>query len=179
MTRMAQSKNGLNVGEGKEASESRIGSVIFWWDEMIDNGNYLQFTIGHGLGASKSGGVFLGKLVSKGSQYYGLKLDRTGLSSLLWDIGILGTTFFFMIFVTAWSLARKTKILIGQSTFEGTMMWGFEAGIVVLAVSNIYDSYFFTNPALNAFTMLTFALVVGTMRSYRVSKHSMNSSLQT
>jgi hypothetical protein len=175
--RLTQSDSGLNIDDGKSASNSRLGSIVFWWNEMTVNNNIFKLLVGHGLGASKSGGVFLGKLADKDSPYYGLKLDRTGLSTLLWDIGLLGTSIFFIIFIAAWSLAMRTRIFLGLNNYEGAIMWGIESGIIVLALSNIYDSYFFTNPGLNAFTMLVFALVVATMRSvkYRLRKKSTES----
>ncbi|MES9993382.1 MAG: hypothetical protein ABW098_15640 [Candidatus Thiodiazotropha sp.] len=163
--RMQKSNMGFYIGEGREASNSRLGSILFWWGEQVENGHTLELLVGHGLGASKSGGLIQGRLSEAGSAYYGLMLDKTGLSYLLWDIGIVGTVLFFLIFVSAWSLARKTRLRSYTSTYDKSLLWGIECGIIILALSNIYDKYFFTNPALNAFTLLIFSFVVGIIKS--------------
>jgi hypothetical protein len=163
--RMQKSNMGFYIGEGRDASDSRLGSVVFWWVEQTKRDNILELLVGYGLGASKSGGVFHGRLSDADSPYYGLMLDKTGLSCLLWDIGIVGTILFYLIFVSGWSLARKIRKLTDSSNYEKSILWGIECGIIILALSNIYDKYFFTNPGLNAFTLLVFAFVVGTMKS--------------
>lgn len=167
--RMAGSTSGFYIGKGQDASKSRLGSIKFWFEEQTNKGNYLQLLVGYGLGASKYGGIFPGNLTSKNGPYYGLKLDRTGLSSLLWDIGILGTFIFFIIFITAWTLVRKTRRLLSDDDYNRSILWGVECGIIILALTNIYDSYFFTNPGLNAFTMILFAFAVSTLSSKRIS----------
>lgn len=174
--RMKKSNMGFHIGKGREASNSRLGSVVFWWVEQTNSDKIMELFFGHGLGASKSGGVFNGRLSDIDSPYYGLMLDKTGLSCLLWDIGLIGTALFYLIFVSGWSLARKIRIRSDSSNYEKSIMWGIECGIIILALSNIYDKYFFTNPALNAFTLLVLAFVVGTMKtSYSKSIHSYKS----
>jgi hypothetical protein len=163
--RVTQSRSGFHLGEGREASYSRLGSIKFWWEEQTSRNNTLQMLVGHGIGASKSGGVFVGKLVQIGSPYYGLKLDVTGLSMLLWDIGIIGTVLFFNIFLAAWLLAIRTRRSLGCTALGGSIIWGIEIGIVILAITNLYDGYLFKNPALNAFTMLVFAYLVSAIKS--------------
>jgi hypothetical protein len=165
--RMTASGSGFHIGDGRDASNSRLGSVKFWWDEQIANDKILELFVGYGIGASKFGGVYPGKLALPGSPYYGLKLDRTGFSSLLWDIGLIGTFLFFHIFFAGWIIAVRLRKKLKVSNYERSIVWGLECGIIVLALSNIYDSYFFTNSGLNAFTMLVFALVVAIEYSTR------------
>jgi hypothetical protein len=167
--RMQNSNMGFYIGEGRETSNSRLGSVVFWWVEQTRKEKYLELLVGHGLGASKSGGVFHGSLSDVGSPYYGLMLDRTGLSGLLWDIGIVGTFLFSLVFISGWSLAKNIRKYSASSKLEKSILWGIECGIILLALSNIYDKYLFTNPGLNAFTMLVFAFVVGMKKSSQTS----------
>lgn len=71
----------------------------FWWDKHGLN-NPLHTLIGHGLSSSHRPGHI-------GNYYYPLKIARTGLSTLLWETGMLGVAAFTMLIVSGYRLGRR------------------------------------------------------------------------
>lgn len=84
---------------------NRTTVLTFWWGE---HGffNPHHFLFGHGLGASSiaQGGIVTGHL---GAKYGMLGISLTSLSTLLWDVGIGGTSLLLMMLYFAWQETLK------------------------------------------------------------------------
>lgn len=69
----------------------RVASLGFWWQKHEAASDPLHFFLGHGLGASR-GASALG--MGDEARKYSVALDTTGASTLLWDVGLIGTAAF-------------------------------------------------------------------------------------
>lgn len=142
------SSSGLSLKANEEVGLTRLGSIIYWWDEHSLSQNPIKMFLGHGLGASKGSGLFRGHLYNE-YKYMKLRLDRTGLSKFLWDVGIIGTFLFIMIFVTAYLMLQKILRRQDKSSIEIANIVATKIGLTVLLVGNIYDTYLIRNQGLN------------------------------
>jgi hypothetical protein len=97
------SYNVQEVGYG-QLLLNRTTVISFWWSQHGLN-DPLGFCFGHGLGSSyfATGNNVTGHIAVR-YPMYGINL--TTLSSLLWDIGVVGVILFVSIFVSAWRSAN-------------------------------------------------------------------------
>lgn len=90
---------------------TRLGTYIFWINEHGFH-NLFETFFGHGLGASKTQGLLVGEVAR---QHAPLTIDRIGLVSLLWDIGIFGVIAFIGALVSA---MRKAHNIIQRNDID-------------------------------------------------------------
>jgi hypothetical protein len=76
---------------------NRSTVVPFWWGQHGLN-NPVQTVIGHGIGASFHSDTEPGHIDRK---YAGYSVGLTGLSALLWDVGLLGTGLYLAVLIAA------------------------------------------------------------------------------
>ncbi len=81
-----------------DSTLTRVSALVYWFD-MHNEYNYglVNSFIGHGIGSSK----YTGKYATTIAQKLGYRLNRTGISMLLWDVGILGLTLYLFILLNA------------------------------------------------------------------------------
>jgi hypothetical protein len=143
-----------NLGKRGYGSALLNRSTIypFWIKEHSHGDMLIAALIGHGPGAT-SGGTFPrhSREPSGGSQlnedslayqryrHYGI--DLTGLSSLLWEVGLLGTVSVFAMFISAYRLGGR---LVDQ--WRGTLHWPVlktaQIAIPLFVVSLLHNNYF-------------------------------------
>jgi len=124
---------------------SRRQILEFWWQEnSIDQP--AQLFLGHGIGASRTTGIFMGEI---GKKYSPLKLDRTGISIILWDFGILGFIAFSLLI---WQAYHQAKSLAQQSisnTWEAAVAHSLYAFFPLVFMSILYRNDFpYTAPSM-------------------------------
>ncbi len=135
----------LNTSEdvGYGALElNRLTSLEFWWRKHgLDDP--LHTLIGHGLGASRDASGTLDLATTLAMQkYYGLGIGLTAVSSLLWDVGIVGFGIVVMWFVVAFIEAKRLAAHYASEPFNHAVFVGFQASIVVMLLSLIHKNFF-------------------------------------
>lgn len=139
---MIEQNIAYNFGKGGygNAKLNRTTVYPFWLNEQIDNGSLLGATFGYGPG-SASGGTALNKDSMAFSRYKGYGIGLTGLSSLLWEVGLLGTTLALMLFYSAYRLgARAAKQW--QNTLHWPLVKAAQISIPLFAISLLHSNYF-------------------------------------
>jgi hypothetical protein len=99
-----------NVGYGALSGLNRLTALTFWYGHQ-SWGDPIGFMFGHGIGSSYEGETTLviGHLAAK---YRGLAIGLTTLSTLLWDTGIVGVTWFSTVIMGAvWRCHRTLRTL--------------------------------------------------------------------
>ena len=66
---------------------TRRQTIAYWW-RSHNASNFHEALIGHGLGASRTRGLALGEVAQRHQPW---QIDRTGISQLLWDVGLIGS----------------------------------------------------------------------------------------
>lgn len=112
----------------------------FWFREHAHGDMLMSAVIGHGPGAT-SGGTVLNNdsLAYKRYRAYGIGL--TGLSSLLWEVGLLGTVAVFAMFLSAYRLGGRLV-----ERWQGTSHWpalkAAQIAISLFAANLLHNNYF-------------------------------------
>lgn len=78
-------------------------TVLSFWANLQGWHDPIGLLFGNGLGSSFWGDI-PGHL---GMKFRGYGIDLTTLSTLLWDVGVVGAILFILIFISAWKLANK------------------------------------------------------------------------
>jgi hypothetical protein len=92
-----------NTGYYGGGGLNRSTVVPFWWSQHGLN-NPVATVLGHGIGSSFYSETDPGHMDRK---YAGYAIGLTGLSSLLWDVGIFGTVLYLGLLVSAGLVAIK------------------------------------------------------------------------
>lgn len=89
----------------QEGKMSRVEALQYWWDSQ--SREQVETTLfGHGLSASKrDSGFFRSQLVARHGD---LGLDKSLLTALLWDTGVVGTALFIAVLASAFRVAGRT-----------------------------------------------------------------------
>lgn len=119
----------------KTGEVSRIASLYIWYRDPVPT--VLERLIGYGPGSSAtSDGTGLGKVAKR---YRPLRVNSTALSSMLWDIGILGTACFISMLaagiLTALRFVRRGTAPPWQLAIADASM----VILVVLSTTLIYN----------------------------------------
>lgn len=94
--------NVKDVGYGTSLL-NRTTVMSFWW--KLQSAQYpLGFLFGNGLGSSYGSGLQAGHIAAK---YPGYGISLTTISTLLWDVGVLGLTLYLTIYAAAWRAASR------------------------------------------------------------------------
>jgi hypothetical protein len=86
-------------------------SVLIFWGQHQDLGDPLSFLFGNGLGSAREGddGVGSGHIDMRYPQYC---VGLTGISMLLWELGVFGIGLFLLMMASVWRCANR---LMAQS----------------------------------------------------------------
>lgn len=82
---------------------NRTTVMSFWW-KLQSGQDPVGFLFGNGLGSSFGSGLQAGHVAA---QYPGYGIALTTISSLLWDVGVLGLMLYIAVFIAAWSAASR------------------------------------------------------------------------
>ena len=113
---------------------TRREALDFWWD-IHSIKDPVKMFMGHGLGASRTQGLGTGNMAA---QYFPRQIDLTGLTSLLWDTGILGTAAFLMILIAAYRMAGKLAASPHSGPWENSLARGLQACTPIFLISLFY-----------------------------------------
>ncbi len=112
----------------------------FWLKEHAHGDMLVQAIVGHGLGAT-SGGTALNSDSLAYKRYRGYGIGLTGLSSLLWEVGLFGTLAVLAMLLTAYRLGGRLA-----ARWQGTVHWATlkaaQIAIPLFAVSLLHNNYF-------------------------------------
>ncbi len=112
---------------------NRSTAYRFWWSEHQRTGNVSQALLGHGPGFSNDIAILRGDN-SNASRYAGYAIGLTGLSSLLWDIGLVGASAFCLMLFMAFRLGHHLTEK-WQGTPHEPFVQAAQIGIALIAIS--------------------------------------------
>lgn len=111
----------------------------FWWSEHEKAGDFLHVLLGHGPGFSNATAIERGD-IAQASRYAGYDIGLTGLSSLLWDTGLLGTSAFVVMLIMAYRLGGHLRKKWADTVHAPAVMTT-QIGIVMMAVSLLHNDF--------------------------------------
>lgn len=135
----------------------RVGSLAFWWDNHSILDNPLTLLIGHGLASAVSASSLIGEGVAVRS--YGIMLDATGSSKLLWESGLMGLVVFLMVFIFGFFRAQRLKDHPLLPAWHRAAMVGVEAAMVLMPLSIFYEVTVVSSPPMQFTAMFLLGYV--------------------
>lgn len=118
---------------------SRLGSLLAWSQENLGAGKTLESLIGYGPAASKSFSSLFGQ--GAAARKHPFQLQISTASALLWDVGLLGTGSFVLLFVI--SFAQALRFAERCSSHDPLMAGLLNAAAVAIALTGVglvYDA---------------------------------------
>ncbi len=162
---MWQSNIEYNLGKRGYGSAVLNRSTVypFWLKEHAYGDRLVAAMIGHGPGATsggtfprnprESGGTRLNEdsLAATRYQHYGI--DLTGISSLLWEIGLFGTASVLAMFISAYRLGGRLA-----ARYVGTVHWPTlktaQISIPLFVANLLHNNYFIFDLSFQTMLMI-------------------------
>lgn len=137
---------------------NRLTVYPFWLKEHSHSEVIVQMLIGHGPGAT-SGGTYLNSDSLAYARYRGYGIGLTGLASLLWEIGLIGTIVVLIMFFTAYRLAGQLAV-----KWSGGENWAplktAQITIALFLISLLHNNYFVFDLGYQAMLLLVLGYVL-------------------
>ncbi len=119
---------------------NRWTALLFWYEEHFPH-DLWHALVGHGLGETQEAALLLDVSDSLGARrYHGMGIGLTGLSALLWDVGVLGATLATLMFFSAFRLAGRLARENVDRPFDAALFKGLQAGVAILALSVVHKN---------------------------------------
>lgn len=135
----------------------RIKSLVFWWEKHSLLDNPLTLLVGHGLSSAVSSSSVIGE--GEAVRRYGVMLDVTGASKLLWESGLFGVAAFLSFFVFGFFRARTLKKHSLVPEWHRAAMTGVEAAMVLMPLSIFYEVTVVSSPPMQFMAMFLLGYV--------------------
>lgn len=162
--RFVEGAMAYNIGQKGYGSAVLNRSTVygFWWREHARRDDWKGAVFGHGPGASSSASATVSDTLST-TRYSGYAIGLTGVSTLLWDTGLLGTAAFVLLLLAAarqaWRLARDSRLAAWRAELQTAQI-----GLVFLCVSLLHSNYIAFDLGYQAMMVLLLGYVLA-MRS--------------
>lgn len=146
-----------NIGDKGygSATLNRTTVYSFWWSEHERSGNYRGLLFGHGPGVANNTSTLI-QGNSPGQKYRGDAIGLTAVSSLLWDLGLVGCAcvvgLFFSAIKLASNLSREWQFSSSAPEIESTQI-----AMVLIAISLLHNNFFVFDMGFQAM----FAVMLG------------------
>lgn len=156
-----------NVGEKGYGSAVLNRSTVygFWWREHARRGDWKGAVFGHGPGASNSASATVSDTLAT-TRYRGYAIGLTGVSTLLWETGLLGTATFVLLLMAAAlqarRLARDSRLAAWCAELQTAQI-----GLVLLCVSLLHSNYIAFDLGYQAMMVLLLGYVLAMRAALR------------
>jgi hypothetical protein len=114
-----------------------------WWREHAFRSDYVHALIGHGPGQSSSLSLIASNTLAS-QKYPKYFIGITGLSTLLWEVGLLGVGVALLLLWRAYGMCRSVAESVAGTAHE-PMARAAQVSVVLVAVSLLHNNYFATD----------------------------------
>jgi len=146
-----------NRGYGN-AVLNRSSVYTFWLKEHAHSDEIWHALIGHGPGETNSTSVLMDSTLAT-KRYAGYAIGLTGVSSLLWEVGLLGT---LAILLMLWTAYRQAVML--EAKWRGTTQWPLiktaEISIVLYGINLLHNNYFVSDISFQTLLFLVLGYLI-------------------
>jgi hypothetical protein len=151
---------GYNTGSAGygNAGLNRTTVYKFWWQEHAKTGNVVQALFGHGPGVVNTASVTASKSLAA-KRYAGFFPGLTGLSTLLWEVGVLGTLAFLAFLGTVYLAARRLERQDALASVRPELVTA-RVLVALLAVSLLHNNLLQIDLATQTLLALAVGLVL-------------------
>lgn len=137
---------------------NRSSVYPFWLKEHAHTDEIWHALIGHGPGETNSTSTLMESTLAN-KRYAGYAIGLTGISSLLWEVGLLGTMAILLMLLAAY---RQAVFL--EAKWRGTTQWPLiktaEISIVLYAINLLHNNYFVSDISFQTLLFLVLGYLV-------------------
>jgi hypothetical protein len=148
-----------NVSDRAVRGLSRWRLLSFWVEEHMSVRQLMPALFGHGLGAVKDDGLVLGHVAAR-MGYENLRLGRTALAGLLWEVGLVGTLAFMAVFVVAFRQLRRRQSCGNLPPFHRVQVAAAKLACLFFLISLPYKSSLLTTQSFHLFSMFVLGYTI-------------------
>ncbi|WP_373991132.1 hypothetical protein [Duganella sp. BuS-21] len=141
---------------------NRFTSITFWFARQGDD--LVSFLIGNGLGSSFSSLTSNGHVALK---YLNYGINMTAVSTLLWDVGMIGCLMFISMLVLAWFAAGRLHNEVDDAGVKADAL-AIQAALVLFGLQLVYADSIVNLVSLE----IVVAIVLGYL-SYLMNLHGL------
>ncbi len=146
---------------------NRLGSLTFWWTEQFERPNLRKTIFGHGPGAAREAqdSVLPVKTMAQ-TRYPGVGIGLTGISTLLWELGIVGLLVVVALHINAYRSAHYLVTHSRTNPYRQYVAEGLQAAVIVFSLSLFHKNFFVFHIAYQTL----FFTVLGTLSVWHFSQ---------
>lgn len=137
---------------------NRSSVYTFWWKENAKPDTLFALLFGTGPGEANSSSLLRDDTLAA-KRYAGYAIGLTGLSSMLWELGLMGTLAVLILLSSAYrqanNLAAKWK-----DTAHWPLLKAAEVAIVLVVVNLAHNNYFVSDISFQTLLMLVLGYLV-------------------
>jgi hypothetical protein len=131
-----------NLGnEGYGTNELNRTTVYSFWASNHGLDNLPETLVGHGLGTTNDAELSLMRDSLAKTTYYEMGIGLTALSSLLWEVGFIGTFLILGIFSSAFLSAHKLANQLPKDSSQYVYLKAAQVGFALLFVNVMHNNY--------------------------------------
>jgi hypothetical protein len=147
---------------------NRTTVYSFWAEEHFHGDMIATLLIGHGPGATNRGSAIVTDSLTMQS-YAGYGIGLTGLSSLLWEVGLVGATAVLAMLFSFYRLGGRLA-----ETWNGTMQWPLikasQVSMALFFINLLHNNYFVFDLGFQALLVLIMGYLLVMTRIKRTSE---------
>jgi hypothetical protein len=147
---------------------NRTTAMTFWWSQHGWH-NPIPFLFGHGLGSSYGSGYSAGHIAQLYPKY---GINLTSISTILWDLGLVGILLYFALLSTIWVQIGQLWKKTSQPLVKADCM-ALQAGLALTVFMTIYS-----DSQVNLFVHEIIIAVMWGYAAFMLKEHHSNSQTQ-
>ncbi|GAB7562293.1 hypothetical protein LG202_03320 [Methylobacillus methanolivorans] len=137
---------------------NRTTVYAFWIEENFRLSEILHILFGYGAGETQ-GGVLLNEGSELLRKYPGYGISLTGISTILWELGLFGFFIIAMVFISAYKMGGKL-LKDSQYPLSKPMINTARISVVLFVISMLHNSYFFFDLSYQSLFVLVFGYLL-------------------
>lgn len=138
-------------------SLNRTTAITYWWEQHGWQ-DPVTFMFGHGIGSSYGGDGRVPLTGHMHDAHRGKAIGLTGVSTMLWDLGLAGLLLYYSIFVSA-ALTALRLAAKARPGFDAALCKTLLASACLMLTMPVYTDLILQAPSLEVLCALTFGLI--------------------
>jgi hypothetical protein len=139
---------------------NRMASITFWWSEQFRKQNPRTFLFGNGPGAAREASASsIGVNTLANTRYPGMGIGLTGISSILWELGLVGLIAVCGLFYRAFHSAHFLVTHAVDNPYRQYVAEGLQVVVIVFFISLFHKSTFVFHITYQTLLYLIFGIL--------------------
>jgi hypothetical protein len=159
---------------------NRLGSLTFWWTEQFRRPDLKRFLFGNGPGAAREAtDSTLPVKTLASARYSGVGIGLTGISSILWELGIVGLAVVLALHFNAYRSAQILVSHLRTNPFRQYVAEGLKTAVIIFVLCLFHRNSFVFHLTYQTLVYMVFGILsVWHFQLYRTDARSRAGTLR-